>query len=298
MEECVGRCGPDLSPHIQGDGRPFNHEDTGDSPAVAASPPASQPVQLAALRGRHARHRRPQAEGRARAPGPRPTRHVVLFLASNPSGTTRLALDEECGAIEREIAMTPARDDFDFRSKWAVTVDEMMRCLNALQPMIIHFSGHGSCETGLRLPAGTEAPPATAASPRRDIEPDGHTGIYLQDTCVTGGALALMIASAAPSARVLVLNACSSDAVAESLRKEVDCVVSMNGAVADEAARSFAVGFYRALGNCRSVANAVAQAVATLAAKQLPDEHLPVCRTRSGVSADQIFLRRPDLPWP
>jgi hypothetical protein len=107
-----------------------------------------------------------------------------------------------------------------------------------------------------------------------------------------------MIASAAPSARVVVLNACSSDAVAESLRHAVDCVVSMNGAVDDDAARSFAMGFYRALGNCRSVGNAVAQAVATLAAKQLPDEHLPVCRTRDGVSADQIFLPTSDLHRP
>jgi len=64
----------------------------------------------------------------------------------------------------------------------------------------------------------------------------------------------------------------------------------MRGAIGDDAARSFAVGFYRALGYRRSVGNAVAQAVAALAAKQLPDEHLPVCRTRDGVSADQVIL--------
>jgi hypothetical protein len=64
----------------------------------------------------------------------------------------------------------------------------------------------------------------------------------------------------------------------------------MNGAVGDDAARSFAVSFYRALGNGRSVGNAVAQAVATLAAKQLPDEHLPVCWTRDGINADELFL--------
>jgi len=46
----------------------------------------------------------------------------------------------------------------------------------------------------------------------------------------------------------------------------------------------------RALGNGRSVGNAVEQAVATLAAKQLPDEHLPRCRTRDGVDADQVVL--------
>jgi hypothetical protein len=39
----------------------------------------------------------------------------------------------------------------------------------------------------------------------------------------------------------------------------------------------------------------VAQAIATLAAKQRPDEHRPVCRTRDGISADQFFLPDSDL---
>lgn len=107
---------------------------------------------------------------------------------------------------------------------------------------------------------------------------------------MSGRALSQMIRSAAPSARLVVLNACFSDAVAEALCSSVDCVVGMRGKIGDEAARSFAVGFYRALGYRRSVGNAIAQAVATLAAKQLPDEHLPICRTRNGINADQVIL--------
>jgi hypothetical protein len=188
--------------------------------------------------------------------------------------------------------MAPGRDDFDFRSKWAVNIDEMMGYLNEFRPTVIHFSGHG----------GGSGDDGDGAWPRRDIEFARGTGIYLQDKHeaqhVTGPALAQMIAAAAPSARVVVLNACFSDALAASLCQAVDCVVSMNGAVNDDAARSFAVGFYRALGNCRSVGNAVAQAVATLAAKQLPDEHRPVCRTRDGVDADEIFLPGSSLRRP
>jgi hypothetical protein len=107
-----------------------------------------------------------------------------------------------------------------------------------------------------------------------------------------------MIVTAAPEARVLVLNACFSDAVAESLCKQVDCVVSMSGPIGDVAACAFAAGFYRALGNGRSVGNAVAQAVATLTARQLPYEHVPVCRTRDGVNADELFLCGAAEPWP
>jgi hypothetical protein len=124
-------------------------------------------------------------------------------------------------------------------------------------------------------------------------------GVYLHDDAggsqlVTARALAMMIRSAADAARVVVLNACYSDAQAEALRGVVDCVVGMTGAIRDDAARSFAVGFYRALGNRRSVGDAVEHAVATLAAKQLPDEELPRCRTRDEVDAKQVMLSARD----
>lgn len=64
----------------------------------------------------------------------------------------------------------------------------------------------------------------------------------------------------------------------------------MNGAVGASAAHSFAVSFYRAIGYRRSVRNAMEQAVATLAAKEFPEEHLPVCVTRDGVCADKVIL--------
>jgi hypothetical protein len=135
----------------------------------------------------------------------------------------------------------------------------------------------------------------------RDVDlPDGgsSSGIYLQDEqggpqLVTARALTMMIESAAATARVVVLNACYSDVQADALCRVVDCVIGMTGAIRDDAARAFAVGFYRALGNRRSVGNAVDQAVATLAAKQLSDEHLPRCRPRDGVDAHGLVLGVP-----
>ena len=227
----------------------------------------------------------------ARPSRPTTSRHGILFLAANPSETTRLALDEECAAIERELRMTTGRDDFEFRSKWAVSVDEVMRALNELQPTVIHFSGHGGGSSGVYVHHVRRWPRLA----HRDIDIMATAGIQLQDEQrrpqhVSACALTQMIGSAAPSARLVVLNACFSDVVADTLRRVVDCVVGMRGAVGDEAARSFAVGFYRALGHRRSVGNAVEQAVATLAAKCLPDEHLPICRTRDGVNAAEVTL--------
>lgn len=216
-------------------------------------------------------------------------RNVILFLAANPMGMGRLKFEEECAAIENEIRMTAGRDDFEFRSKWAVTVDQMMRHLNELRPAIIHFSGHGWNGTAEMASGSSRVTMPTGIH--------GSCGLYMQSEdgsphVVSARALRMMIKATTASTRVIVLNACYSSLQAKTLRTVVDCVVGMNGAIDDDAARAFAVGFYRALGNRRSIGNAVEQAVAILAAKQLPDEHLPCCRTRRGIDASQIFLTR------
>jgi CHAT domain len=220
-------------------------------------------------------------------------KHIILFLAAHPSEVSRIALDEECAAIERELRMTTGRNAFDLRSKWAVSVDEMLRHLNELQPTVIHFSGHGGSSADVYFLNDQRQPVPTP----RDLGVVPNAGIQLQDEWrqsqhVSARALSQMIGSAAPSTRLLVLNACFSEGVAQSLCGVVDCVVGMRGAIGDDAARAFSVSFYRALGYRRSVGNAFAQAVATLAAKRFSDEHLPVCRTRNGVSADYVILPR------
>ena len=217
------------------------------------------------------------------------TRHRILFLAANPSKGSGIALDRECAAIEHELRLTSHRDDFEFRSKWAVTVDEMRRHLGEIEPTIIHFSGHGAAPDGSGSSATT-----------RDIVPAGdftaaRSGIYLLGDdggpqLVTARALTMMIKSAAASARIVVLNACYSDSQADAVCSVVDCVVGMAGAIHDDAARSFAVGFYRALGNRRSLGNAFDQAVAALAAKGMPDEVLPRCVARHGIDAYRMTL--------
>jgi hypothetical protein len=209
-------------------------------------------------------------------------KHTILFLAANPREMEQIALQEECAAIERELRMTSRGDDFDFRSGWAVSVDDLMRYLNELSPTVLHFSGHGT---------GRDTRAHVAS--HRDIESSQGAGIFLEDgkqpQYVSDHALANMIASASRSTRLVVLNACYSATIADSLCQVVDCVIGIDGAIEDTAARTFAVALYRALGHRHSVGKAVAQARATLEAKQ-QSEHLPVCRPRDGLVAEEIFL--------
>jgi hypothetical protein len=194
---------------------------------------------------------------------------VIAYLAASPTGTPPLRQGEECAEIMRELRLAPFRDDFRIESRWAVTSDELLRHLTELDPEVIHLSGHG-----------------------------GDGAFALQDEhgqaeLVSPRALAKMIGAAAPSARVVVLNACCSMAHAEALRARVDVVVAMAGAISDRAARMFAARLFGALGNRRSVGNAVDLGLARLAATDLPDEALPRCVTRDGVDADRVVISGP-----
>jgi hypothetical protein len=148
----------------------------------------------------------------------------------------------------------------------AVTVDELMRHLLELQPTVIHFSGHGNAHALLL---------------------EGDDG---RPQPVPPAALTKMIKSTAGMVRLVVLNACYSNAQAEALRDVVECTIGMKGTITDDAARTFAVGFYRALGYRRSVGNAYAQAEATLAGKGLTASAEPRCLARAGVDVDTLII--------
>jgi hypothetical protein len=266
----------------RGSGSPDGARELRDLAGVASTicAPTASPPDAAA----------PEPASRAGEPtsrGPAVARHnVILFLAANPKDTSRLDLERECAAIEHELRLARHGGDFEFRSKWVVTVDEIARHLIDLDPAIIHFSGHG------RREASGAGPTAGAT---RDAATPGDSGIYLHDEhqgaqLVTGRALALMIKASAPSARLVVLNACYSDDHSEALCQVVECVVGMTGAIDDPAARSFAVAFYRALGNRRSVGGAVDHAKATLAAKRLLEEDAVRCRSYSFADPHDIHL--------
>ena len=213
-------------------------------------------------------------------------KHTILYVAANPRGTDKLMLDRECEALQHELRLTADRDHFEFHSRWAVSIDHLMRALNEMSPTILHFSGHGT--------AGAASTASSHGGTHRDVQWWCGAGILLEGRDgaehVGHRALAEMIASVPPVPRLVVLNACHSADVADSLCEVVDCVVGVDGAIEDTAAREFTVGFYRALGYRRhSIGTAVKQAKATMYAKQLPG-HLVTCRPRNGASADDIYL--------
>jgi hypothetical protein len=213
--------------------------------------------------------------------------HTILFLTANPTGTDRLALDREARAIQVELERGGHRDRFELETRWAAEPLDLLRELRRLKPTVVHYSGHG-----------------------------GHEGLYFQAVdgttrLVSTDALEATFAAAGASVRVAVLSACYSEPHAEALLAHVDCIVGTGGALLDDAARSFAIGFYGALADGGSVAAAYRQGCAAILLEDPPDgPHRdvedaraapparpdgPQLKVRPGVDADRLVLAAPSL---
>src|SRR5689334_6378125 len=156
------------------------------------------------------------------------TKHTILFLAADPSGTDRRALDREAHAIRAELRRSGYRDRFELVTRWAAEPLDLLRELRELKPAVVHFSGQGG-EGGLFFQAA-----------------DGRA------QAVSPAAIAETFGAAGASVKLVVLSACYSEAPAAALLAHVDCVVGMGGALHDDMARAFAIGFYGALGEHES----------------------------------------------
>ena len=221
------------------------------------------------------------------------TKHTILFLAANPLGTDRLALDEEARAIQEELERSGHRDRFELVTRWAVRPMDLLRELRKLKPTVVHFSGHGSSDKRGAARQNT--------SPRRDVVavdgerqhclffqgPDGRPKL------VSTAALQATFAAAGSSVKLVTLSACYSDPQAEALAGHIDCVVGIPGELGDNAARSFAIGFYGGLGERESVAAAYRQGCAAIGLEGLPDADKPRLTVRNGADAEQVVLANP-----
>jgi len=221
------------------------------------------------------------------------TKHTILFLAANPRGSNPLALDREARAIHVELERSGYRDQFEFVTRSAVEPLDLLRELRKLRPTVVHFSGHGQM--------GSAAAPSDGDT-RRDIKigvgPQmGSGGLYFQAPdggaqLVSPSAIEQTFGAAGASVRVVVLNACYTADQADALLAHVDCVVGMSGAIRDDAARHFAVGFYGGLGEREAVEKAYQQGKAAISLEGLRDGELPQLRVRAGVDAARLVLAR------
>ncbi len=215
-------------------------------------------------------HSSPQASNMPTIPAGPQRKSIILFLASNPDGVNKLALDSECRDIREKIRASDNPQFLEFRTEWAVRPDDLLQYLNEYKPHVVHFSGHGSAKEELIFHDGADRP-----------------------TPVSKAALRSLFATLKDNIRLVVLNACYSRPQAEAIVEVVDCAVGMKHVIGDEAARVFAASFYRALGFGRSVKDAFDQGRTALLLRNIAEENTPDLLVRQGVNAADIYLAGP-----
>lgn len=196
----------------------------------------------------------------------------ILFLAANPTGTTQLALDEECRQITEKIRAADHRESLELITRWAVRPEDLLQHLNEHRPHIVHFSGHGT-------------PTEEVVLLDRDRNP----------MTVPAAALKQLFMTLKDNIRVVVLNACFSKPQAAAITEVVDCAVGMNKAIGDDAAISFAAAFYQAIGFGRSVKVAFESGKTALMLAGIPEDKTPELLCRKGVDPATLVLIQPSI---
>jgi len=162
------------------------------------------------------------------APGgdePNSTLLKILMLTANPAGTTKLNLDKEYARISEKLQKE--RDKFNLTVSRAVNRTEFKEFTEQIQPMILHFSGHG--EQGGEL--GGILVQNEDKNDYEIVSPEKLESLF-------------EYFNSEFSMQAVVLNACFSQEQAAAIARHVPYVVGTTDAVNDEHAISFSTGFY------------------------------------------------------
>jgi hypothetical protein len=181
----------------------------------------------------------------------------ILFLASDPSDTSRLRLHSEYRDIEERLQLAKLRERFLLKPRLAVRVVDITQALLDIEPQIVHFSGHGTNTGALCF--------------------ENQLG---QAQIVEPSALAAIFELFADQVNCVVLNACYSQLQAEAIAKHIQFVIGMNQVIEDRAAIAFSTGFYKALGANRSIDMAYKFGRAEIQLQSIPEHSIPVLHVK------------------
>ncbi|TMQ04047.1 MAG: NACHT domain-containing protein, partial [Deltaproteobacteria bacterium] len=217
-------------------------------------------------------------------------------VTANPAEMPRLNVDDEARDIR--IALQRSHGDAFKLEVWpAARPLDLLDGLGTLTPTVVHFSGHGGRGED-RRPVGARrdvSEPTSGDHGAMEAHDAERHGLFFQGPdgqpqFVSAAALKAAFAAAGSSVKLVVLNACYSEALAGALLPHVGCVVGVAGAIGDASARQFSVGFYGGLGQRRSVEEAFAQGRAAVRLDDLPDHDRPQLRVRADVDARELVV--------
>jgi len=177
----------------------------------------------------------------------------ILFLAADPTDTSRLRLGEELREIQINLQLAKLREQVELHQRMSVRPADISQALLDVQPQIVHFSGHGT---------------ATGALCFENRAGETHL--------VPPEALAALFEQFADRVKCVILIACYSETQAYAIAKHIDYVIGMNKAIDDKAAIAFAIGFYQAIGSGRAIEEAYELGCVQIRLQGIPEHLTPV----------------------
>ena len=153
----------------------------------------------------------------------------LLILSSNPRRDLK-TLNREVSDL---VSTIQRFGKFEIRFRLDVYPQELTELFAEHRPEVIHFCGHGAGEQGLVF--------------------QDENG---QERLVSTETLAGLFETFSQEINCVVLNACNSDQQAEAIVEHINYAVGMRQLILDQAAYSFAVGFYQGLATGSSIEQA------------------------------------------
>jgi hypothetical protein len=178
---------------------------------------------------------------------------TILFLAADPSDISRLRLGEELREIQEKLRMAKMRDQFNLEQRMSVRPVDIAQAILDENPRIVHFSGHGTNIGELCF--------------------ENEQGVA---QTVHSDALAALFELVADRVDCVILNACFSEIQAKAISTHINYVIGMNKEIGDNAAISFAVGFYQALGAGETIEKAYKFGCVQIRLQGIPEHLTPV----------------------
>ena len=196
-----------------------------------------------------------------------PEKLVLLFLSANPDASSPLKVEKEQARVTRTRNGSKHQDRIGIEALPDVDLTQVPKTMRLHKPAVLHFAGHGS-PSGALLMRDHNGHPS-------QMNPSGVARLIRQQKDVI---------------RLVVLNACFSDALTSLLVEDIDCVVGMQSAVRDEPAILFSESFYGALFDGTSVAYAFEAALGVVEALYDDEAEHPRLRCKAGVDAATVYL--------
>jgi hypothetical protein len=207
-------------------------------------------------------HGGPKGKGVGAGQGPL----TVLFVAANPRSTTMLDLDREAEQLQLKMKNGKHGDAIKIVVRWAAKRSQLQKMLLEEQPHVLHFSGHG--ERDALMFEGEDG------------------GVHPVDERAWADLLDIL----RDNLRLVVLNACESESLAEATVRHIDAAIGMRVPVGDVAAIAFSAAFYQAIAFGRSVDVAFRLGRNELLQQGIAEEETPRLKVKTGVDASTLVL--------